>query len=356
MVSPTARVNGGTINVPAVFTQIDYNNPIPPGSGDLEPAFWYVSNINFTQADFTQPMDNVAPVVTLNGNDTITILRGLPYNELGATAFDCNDGVLTPTIIGAPTGQNVGVYEVLYIATDSQNNSDTAVRTVIMGNVPVADFSWSFPTFPYRPKFVDQSLNIPTAYQWNFDDGTGSVAPNPTHTYSSNGVYNVCLIVSNSFGISPQKCKNVTITGVGGGLAVSLGGGVSVCSGSQLTLSPSISGGMAPYTYQWATSGNALSCNNYQNPSAVITQNSVITVTDGSSSTATAAISYSVLPIQNNMTLASTSTAIDCNNATGTMYLTITNGTLPFTINWGDNTTEVAAILPHTLIICPESM
>jgi PKD repeat protein len=32
-------------------------------------------------------------------------------------------------------------------------------------------------------------------YEWDFDDGNFSNAPNPTHTYASPGVYNVCLYV-----------------------------------------------------------------------------------------------------------------------------------------------------------------
>ncbi len=50
--------------------------------------------------------------------------------------------------------------------------------------------------------------------QWAFGDGSGSVAPNPTKTFASNGTYNVCLTVTNQFG-SDQKCESVTATQVG---------------------------------------------------------------------------------------------------------------------------------------------
>lgn len=79
-------------------------------------------------------------------------------------------------------------------------------------------------------------------------------------------------------------------------LSVVLGVSNSVCSGTVVTLNPVISGGTQPYTFAWSANGNSLSCNNCQNPTATITQNStyVVTVTDLNSNNATASITYSV--------------------------------------------------------------
>jgi PKD repeat protein len=216
-VSPTALENGYVYNIPTIFTQIDYNNDPSQGLGSSEQpaAFWYVSNINFPAADFTLSLDQTPPTITLNGADTVTLLVGSTYTEDGATAFDCTDGTITPTIQGAPNVNVVGVYNVLYIATDVAGNSDTAVRVVIIGATPVADFTWSFTTFSYRPNFQDLSINIPTQWTWAFGDNTGSVSQNPIKTYTTNGSYNVCLTAKNSFGTSAQVCKTVSITGVG---------------------------------------------------------------------------------------------------------------------------------------------
>lgn len=49
--------------------------------------------------------------------------------------------------------------------------------------------------------FSDLSTNIPTSWQWNFGDGNNSIQQYPTHTYTSNGVYDVSLIVTNQFGV-----------------------------------------------------------------------------------------------------------------------------------------------------------
>lgn len=216
-VGVTALQNGNNFNIPLVMTQIDYNHDPSTGLGSSEnpAAFWYINNINIPAADFTAPLDQVPPSITLNGNDTVTILLNTAYTEDSATAFDCTDGVITPVIQNSPDTSVVGVYDVLYIATDAAGNSDTVVRTVIVGAIPVADFTWSFPQMPYKAQFQDLSLNLPSSWLWNFGDGSGSVAKNPLKTFNANGTFHVCLTVSNSFGTSAQVCKDVAITGVG---------------------------------------------------------------------------------------------------------------------------------------------
>ncbi len=217
-VGTTALLNGNTYNIPLVLTQIDYNNPSIPGSSEQPAAFWYINNLDIPGSDFNAALDQVPPTVTLNGQDTVTLLVGNTYTEDSATAFDCTDGWITPVIVNSPNTNQAGAYYVLYIATDAAGNSDTATRLVIVGAPPIADFTWNFPQYSYAPKFVDGSQNvngIPATYQWNFDDGTGSVAANPLHIYTANGTYNVCLTVTTQFGTSPQVCKDVIIGGVG---------------------------------------------------------------------------------------------------------------------------------------------
>ncbi|MFN8299628.1 MAG: T9SS type A sorting domain-containing protein [Chitinophagales bacterium] len=216
-VSSVALQNGNQFNIPLVLTQVDYNHDPNNGLGSSEQpaAFWYVSNINFPQADFNEQLDQVPPSVTLNGSDTVTILVNTAYTEDSATAFDCTDGVIVPEIQNSPNTSVVGVYNVLYIATDAAGNSDTVVRVVIVGAVPIADFTWSFPQLAYKAAFLDQSQNLPNHWQWSFGDGTGSTAQNPVKTYNKDSVWHVCLTVSNSFGTSQTVCKDVTTTSVG---------------------------------------------------------------------------------------------------------------------------------------------
>ena len=48
--------------------------------------------------------------------------------------------------------------------------------------------------------FSDISTNAPFAWAWDFGDGTTSVAQNPTHTYTTDGTYDVQLIATNIYG------------------------------------------------------------------------------------------------------------------------------------------------------------
>ncbi|MBK8979545.1 MAG: S8 family serine peptidase [Planctomycetes bacterium] len=70
------------------------------------------------------------------------------------------------------------------------------------GAAPVADFTGAptSGTVPLAVAFTDASSNAPTAWSWDFGDGSGSSAQNPSHTYSQAGTYTVSLTASNAFG------------------------------------------------------------------------------------------------------------------------------------------------------------
>lgn len=66
---------------------------------------------------------------------------------------------------------------------------------------PIADFEADVTySCDGTVNFSDLSSNAPFAWYWNFGDGSNSVAQNPTHTYSVDGIYDVMLISSNQFG------------------------------------------------------------------------------------------------------------------------------------------------------------
>lgn len=76
---------------------------------------------------------NNAPVITLIGKSAVTVAKGTEYIDLGATAYDKEDGDLTSKIVTDTSAVNTskaGVYKVHYRVTDSQGELATAVRTV----------------------------------------------------------------------------------------------------------------------------------------------------------------------------------------------------------------------------------
>lgn len=73
-------------------------------------------------------------------------------------------------------------------------------------------------------------------------------------------------------------CQNLTP------LIVSLGSDQTVCQGSIVTFTPSVSGGQPPYFYQWQSTGSSIICSSCSSPSVTVTQNSmyILKVTDES--------------------------------------------------------------------------
>lgn len=58
--------------------------------------------------------------------------------------------------------------------------------------------------------FTDLSTNSPATWFWDFDDGEISLEQNPTHTYTSNGTYNVCLTATGPGG-GDTYCSYINI-------------------------------------------------------------------------------------------------------------------------------------------------
>ena len=80
---------------------------------------------------------------------------------------------------------------------------------------PVAAFSAS-PTSGNSPldvTFTDSSTGTPTAWSWNFGDGTNSAIQNPKHTYSTAGTYTVALTATNAAGSNTVTKTSYVIVG-----------------------------------------------------------------------------------------------------------------------------------------------
>lgn len=58
--------------------------------------------------------------------------------------------------------------------------------------------------------FTDQSQDTPTEWEWDFGDGSGSDNQSPTHAFTSPGIYQVSLRVSNAGGSSTAS-QQVTV-------------------------------------------------------------------------------------------------------------------------------------------------
>lgn len=99
-------------------------------------AIAYRAVIVTTECPNENKPENVAnnkPTITLIGKNAVTINRGTEYIDLGATAYDKEDGDITRKIVTDASQVNIyqtGVYKVIYRVTDSAGVTVTATRTV----------------------------------------------------------------------------------------------------------------------------------------------------------------------------------------------------------------------------------
>ena len=167
-------------------------------------------------------VDTEAPEITIGNNISVMHLcRGETFTSPTASATDCITSPITVTMDASALNTNInGFYNVIYTAVDDANNTATKTLTVKVGEAPVPDF-----TFNISGQSVgafDNSSPIATTWDWNWGDGsTHATTKNPSHAYSTDGNYDITLIVTNDFteacGISDanQKItKSIVISGI----------------------------------------------------------------------------------------------------------------------------------------------
>lgn len=104
---------------------------------------------------------------------------------------------------------STGVYNVELIAQAGNGCADTISFPITVTPVPIADFNFIEVCTNDITVFTDASTGGPDTYFWDFGDGTtdNTNNPNPTHTYTTSGVYNVTLTA----GYAASGCTNTIV-------------------------------------------------------------------------------------------------------------------------------------------------
>ncbi len=120
-------------------------------------------------------------------------------------AWDFGDGATSteqnPTHVYAEEGE----YEVCLTITDTASDCESTY----CGYIFVEDMGGCQADYYYMPadsmeydmttlQFFDYSMGTPDAWAWDFGDGATSTEQNPVHTFAEEGIYNVCLTISNT--------------------------------------------------------------------------------------------------------------------------------------------------------------
>ena len=166
----------------------------PPGSNQI--------TLDFTFFDVEQPSNSASTC----DYDYLEIFDG-PDATAPSLGQYCNVLTGSPGIITSSGG-------TVTILLDTDGGLEEAGFAVnwsctFPNSAPVSAFSFSDSISCVNTiAFTDFSSNGPVSWQWDFGDGSTSNLQNPIHTYLSSGVYDVKLVVTNTFGADSLIISN----------------------------------------------------------------------------------------------------------------------------------------------------
>jgi gliding motility-associated-like protein len=139
-------------------------------------------------------------------------------------SYEWNFGDLTPNGSGVSvshTYTQAGLYTVTLIITDVNGCKDTLVKNnYIRVNGPTANFIPSVPgvcllsAISFTDQSLDDGIHPITEWQWNYGDLITETLTSPpfSHVYNSPGVYDVTLLVKDSYGCIDSIVKLSVLT------------------------------------------------------------------------------------------------------------------------------------------------
>ncbi|MEO1624082.1 MAG: PKD domain-containing protein [Bacteroidota bacterium] len=107
-----------------------------------------------------------------------------------------------------------GLHPVVLTVTNDWGCQDTRTFNDVDVAFPIPEFSAdTFGCTKHFISFRDESVGRDRSYLWDFGDGNSSTEQNPTHYYQNEGIYTVCLTVSNQiYGCDSTICKQDYVT------------------------------------------------------------------------------------------------------------------------------------------------
>ncbi len=161
------------------------------------------------------PLSGTAPL-------NVSFIGSGSTDDIGVESYDWDfgDGNISTTPDPMHTFTTAGVYNVVLTVTDiaGLEDTDTVTITVTDGNAPPVAVAMATPlngTAPLNVNFTGSSSTDDvgvTAYSWDFNDGNTSTDPDPMHTFTTAGVYNVVLTVTDVAGLEDTDMVTITVT------------------------------------------------------------------------------------------------------------------------------------------------
>ncbi len=174
-------------------------------------------------SDAQAPVANFTANVTSGCSPLIVQFTDISTGNPTSWTWDLGNGSTSSVKNPTSTYVTPGIYTVTLTATNA-SGSTTKTATITVNQSPVAKFTANDTSgcTPHTVIFTDQSTSASgsiTQWEWNFGDGITSNQQNPTHVYTTSGVYNVVLKVTTSAGCSQTLFKQQYIRAGAGATA-----------------------------------------------------------------------------------------------------------------------------------------
>ena len=162
----------------------------------------------------TTPTDITPPIITLNGQSSISLSVGDSYTEQGATANDNVDGNLTNNIVinGSVDTSSPGTYMVTYTVNDASNNTSSIARTITINpdtTVPVITLNGqSSISLTVGDTYTEQGATANDNVDGNL---TNNIVINGSVDTSSPGTYTVTYTVNDASNNTSLIARTITV-------------------------------------------------------------------------------------------------------------------------------------------------
>lgn len=268
----TSSINGFPVTLTRLGMQFNLSSVAPQNlwtevSGNIS-RVWMYYDTTFT-FNVTQ---------TWQGGTNYSFTNGT--GPTSVSVWDYGDGSPLDTAYNpSHTFPSPGNYTVCSYITGTCV-SDTVCTSVIICPAPaLADYTYSI-TYP-TVDFTDVSQNA-ASYLWDFGDGNTSTQQNPSHIYSTFGLYTICLSVTDTCGGVNTICKNISVCPAL--LPVSLGTDTAACGSAVISL-PGYT------TYTWSNGANT--------PQTTVTSSGdyAVVVTDAAGCSGTDTVNVTINPV-----------------------------------------------------------
>jgi PKD repeat protein len=199
-----------TICDSSVTSASDSSGTLYSAGGSLENYARNTTSSSMTCSFLIQPAANAGapiqlsfPAFNLDNNfDYLAVYDGTSTSGKALfTGSGFTGSTLPPTLL-ATTG---AMYVVMTLGVGDLGQSGfTASWTQLAANTPVAGFTASLSTAALGQSitFTDTSTSAPTSWSWNFNGEGSSTSQNPAFAFTTEGLKNVTLTVSNASGTS----------------------------------------------------------------------------------------------------------------------------------------------------------